>query len=201
MGTVEAITTPSATIPPTYRLSFIGDVHGGVSQESLSMSGSQSQLQVDVTANSDNSTALLEPPPQLLMASSTRMSPRRRSSRSSLLPAGLPSATTEVTRSSYLTDGTGTSRISGLSEFPVPPSQTVVPSDRVELLKSYFDDGSGSDASGSAHSRPVSSQMGRPAKASGAAGSVRSRRPSSVGPSRLSESRERPARDADYDAT
>ena len=197
MRTVEAITTPSATIPPTYRLSFMGDVQASVSQESLSISRSQSQLQVDVTANNDNSTALLEPPPPLLMASSTRLSPRRRSSRSSLLPAGLPSATTEVTRSSYLTDGTGTSRISGLSEFPVPPSQTVVPSDRVELLKSYFDDGSGSDASGSAHSRPVSSQMGRPAKA---AGSVRSRRPSSVGPSRLSESRERPAREADYDA-
>jgi serine/arginine repetitive matrix protein 2 len=203
MGTVEAITTPSATVPPTYRLSFTGDVHGGASQESFSISRSQSQsqLRVDATANNNSSASLLEPPPPLLMASSTGMSPRRRSSRSSLLPAGLPSATTEVTRSSYLTDGTGASRISGLSEFPAPPSQTVVPSDRVELLKSYFDDGSGSDASGNVHSRPVSSQVDRPAKVSGAEGSVRSRRQSSVGPSRLSESRERPARGVDHDAT
>jgi serine/arginine repetitive matrix protein 2 len=203
MGTVEAITTPSATVPPTYRLSFTGDVHGGLSQESLSISRSQSQsqLRVDATANNDSSASLLEPPPPLPMASSTGMSPRRRSSRSSLLPAGLPSATTEVTRSSYLTDGTGASRISGLSDFPAPPSQTVVPSDRVELLKSYFDDGSGSDASGNVHSRPVSSQIDRSAKASGAEGSVRSRRQSSVDPSRLSKSRERPARGADHDAT
>lgn len=198
MGTVEAITTPSATVPPTYRLSFTGDVHGGLSQESLSISRSQSQsqLQVDATTHNDSSASLLEPPPPL----PTGMAPRRRSSRSSLLQAGLPSATTEVTRSSYLTDGTGASRISGLSEFPAPPSQTVVPSDRVELLKSYFDDGSGSDASGNVHSRPVSSQIDRPAKASRAEGPVRSRRPSPIGPSRLSESRER-AREADHDAS
>jgi serine/arginine repetitive matrix protein 2 len=203
IGTVEAITTPSAMIPPRYQLSFIGDVHGGISRESLfiSRSQSQSQLQVDATANNDSSASLLEPPLPLLMASSTGMSPRRRSSRSSLLQAGLPSATTEVTRSSYLTDGTGASRISGLSEFPAPPSQTVVPSDRVEHLKSYFDDGSGSDASGNVHSRRTSSQIDRPGKASGAEGSVRSRRPSSVRPSRLSESRERPAREAGHDAT
>jgi hypothetical protein len=204
MGTVEAITTPSATVPPTYRLSFTGDVHGRVSQESLSTSRSRSRsrsrLQVDATAKNDSSASLLEPPPPLPMASSTGMSPRSRSSRSSLLPSGLPSATTEVTRSSYQTDGTGATRISGLSEFPAPPSQTVVPSDRVELLKSYFGDGSGSDASGNVHSRPVSSQIDRPAKASGSEGSVRSRRPSSVGPSRLSESRG-PAREADHDAT
>lgn len=200
MGTVEAITTPSATIPPTYRLSFTGDVHGGVSRESLFISRSQSQspLGVDATANNDSSVSLLEPPPPLLVASPTGRSPRRRSSRSSLLPAGLPSATTEVTRSSYLTDGTGASRISGLSEFPAPPSQTVVPSDRVELLKSYFEDGSGSEASGNVHSRPVSSQIDRPAKA---LGSVRSRRPSAVGPSRLSESRERLTHEVDHDAT
>ena len=198
MGTVEAITTPSATVPPTYRLSFIGDVHGRVSQESLSISRSQSRLQVDARSNNNSSASLLEPPPLPPLPSST--SPHSRSSRGSL-PAGLPSATTEVTRSSYLTDGTGASRISGLSEFPVPPSQMVVPSDRVEFLKSYFDEGSGSDASGNLHSRPVSSQIDRPAKASGAEGSVRSRRPSSVGPSRLSESRERPALEADRDST
>jgi len=206
MGMVEAITTPSATVPPTYRLSFMGDVHGGVSQESLSLSRpqSQSQLQVDATANNGSSVSLLIPPPlPPHMASSTGMSSHSRSSRGSFLPAGLPSATTEVTRSSYLTDGTGASRISGLSDFPAPPSQMVVPSDRVEVLKSYFDDGSGSDASGSGnvHSRPVSSQIDRPAKASGAAGSVRSRRPSSVGPSRLSEPLGLPAGEAGDDAS
>jgi hypothetical protein len=204
MGTVEAITTPSATVPLTHRLSFMGDVHGGVSQEFLSLSRSQShsQLQVNATANNDSSTSLLEPRPPLLLASSSVMSlPHSRSSRGSPLPAALHSATTEVTRSSYLTDGTGASRISGLSEFPAPPSQTVVPSDRVEVLKSFLDDGSGSDASSNAQSRPVSSQIDRPARASAAAGSVRSRLPSSVGPSRLSESRGPPAGDADDHAS
>lgn len=171
----------------------MGDVHGGISQESLSRprsrSRSQSRLQVDITANNDSSSSLLEPR-QLLMASSTSLPARSISSRGSLLPAGLPSATTEVTRSSYQTDGTGASRISGLSDFPVPPSQTVVPSDRVEILKSYFDDGSGSDGSGNVRSRPVSSQIDRPSRTSGAG---RSQRPSLAGPRQLSESRERRA--------
>jgi hypothetical protein len=197
MGTVEAISTPPATVPPMYRLSFMGDVHGGFSQESLSLSRPQShsQLQVDATANSDSSSSLFERPP-LLTASS--IPPPSRSSRGSFLPAGLPSATTEVTRSSYLTDGTGASRISGLSDFPVPPSQTLVPSDRVEILKSYFDDGSSSDGSGNVHSRPVSSLIDRPGRVSGAA---RSLRPSPVGPSRLSESHERLVGDADDDVS
>jgi hypothetical protein len=197
MGTVEAISTPSAVVPPMYRLSFMGDVHGGFSQESLSLPRSQSQLHLDATPNNDSSSSLFERP-SLLMASSIFIPRQSGSSRGSLPPAGLPSATTEVTRSSYLTDGTGASRISGLSEFPVPPSQTVVPSDRVGILKSYFDDGSGSDGSGNIQSRPVSSLIDRPAGASGAA---RSQRPSLVGPSRLSESRERLASEADNDAS
>ena len=59
-------------------------------------------------------------------------------------PQSVPhSAVTEATRSSYTTNDTGTaSRISGLSDFPVPPNQTVVSIDRVQALKSYF----GSDA-------------------------------------------------------
>jgi hypothetical protein len=84
--------------------------------------------------------------------------------------------------------------MSGLSDFPVPPSQTVVPSEHVEILKSYFDDGSGSDCGGNVQSRPVSSLIDHPA------GAARSQRPSLVGPSRLSQSRERLAGEADDDS-
>ncbi|KAI0276680.1 hypothetical protein BGY98DRAFT_687838 [Russula aff. rugulosa BPL654] len=77
MGTVEGITT----------LSFIGDVHGRVSQESLSISQSQSRLQVDATSNNNSSASLLEPPPLPPLPSSSY--PRSRSSRGSL-PAALP---------------------------------------------------------------------------------------------------------------
>jgi hypothetical protein len=135
MGTVEAVSTPAATAP-THRLSFIGDVHGGYSQESLQSAGA-----------GDEEHPLLPP---LLTASPLHQGSRA----SSLLPAAIQSATTEVTRTSYQTDGTGTSRISGLSDFPAPPTQTIVSSDRVELLKSYF--------GGEAHSRPVSHSTSSP---------------------------------------
>ncbi|KAI9511037.1 hypothetical protein F5148DRAFT_1281206 [Russula earlei] len=156
MGTVEAVSTPPATIP-AYRLSFMGDVQGH-SQESL----------LRVTADTRAPST-----PSPILASIAHQG-----SRTSLLPAALPSATTEATRSSYLTDGTGTSRISGLSDFPAPPTQTVVSSDRVEVLNSYFDD---------AHSRPVS-------RAEGPSGTVASPSPPPASGSesdRLSE--ERPA--------
>ena len=57
-------------------------------------------------------------------------------------PQSVPqSAMTEMTRSSYMTNDTATvSCISGLSDFPVPPTQTIVSPDRVEVLKSYFGD-------------------------------------------------------------
>jgi hypothetical protein len=49
-----------------------------------------------------------------------------------------------TTRSSYMTNDTGTaSRISGLSDFPIPPTQTVVSLERVEVLKSHFGDNDG----------------------------------------------------------
>lgn len=145
---VEAVSTPAATVS-MHRLSFMGDVHGGYSQESLQSSG----------AGDEEHPRL----PPLLTAS-----PLHQGSRTSLLPAAIHSATTEVTRSSYQTDGTGTSRISGLSDFPAPPTQTIVSSDRVELLKSYF----GAEA----HSRPVSQTIGssRSAHAPAPASSVSS---------------------------
>jgi hypothetical protein len=165
MGTVEAVATPAATVP-THRFSFTGDVHRGRSQDSLRHS---------TAANDDGYLA----PQRSLMAS-----PARQSSRSSLLAAALPSAATEVTRSSYLTDGTGTSCISGLSDFPSPPTQTVVSSDRVEMLKSYF---------GDASSRPVSQVDGGSPEPSAAS---RAQPPVVEGPGpsrRLSQESERPA--------
>lgn len=169
MGTVEAVSTPAATAP-THRLSFIGDVHRGCSQESLQSAGAD-----------DEGHPLLPP---LLTAS-----PLHQGSRTSLLPAAIHSATTEVTRTSYQTDGTGTSRISGLSDFPTPPTQTIVSSDRVELLKSYF--------GGEAHSRPVSQTMSSPRSAPVPASSVSSssssrlQRPAFGESSRLSHERPR----------
>lgn len=171
MGMIEAVSTPAATVS-THRLSFIGDVHKGYSQESL-QSGS---------AGDEEHPRL----PPLLTASSLHQG-----SRTSLLPPAIHSAATEVTRSSYQTDGshgTGTSRISGLSEFPAPPTQTIVSSDRVELLKSYF--------GGEARSRPVSQPIGSsrlvpaPAPASPVSSSPSSRLQQGE-PSRLSPERPR----------
>ena len=169
MGMVEAVSTPAATVS-THRLSFMGDVHRGYSRESLQSGGADDE----------------EHPrfPPLLTASPLH------GSRTSL-PAAIHSATTEVTRSSYQTDGTGTSRISGLSDFPAPPTQTIVSSDRVELLKSYF--------GGEAHSRPISQTIGSsrsapaPAPASSVSSSPSSRlqRPAFEEPSRLSQERPR----------
>ncbi|KAH9959954.1 hypothetical protein BC827DRAFT_1268453 [Russula dissimulans] len=159
MGTIEAVATPVTTVP-AYRLSFSGIVDGGRSQESL----------LRVSADEERST----PSPMLIP------SPIPQGSRSSLFLAALPSATTEVTRSSYLTDGTGTSRMSGLSDFPAPPTQTVVSSDRVEILKSYF---------GDARSRPASShtQTDRASGTGTVAAAPQPRRPAS--PSRRSDER------------
>ncbi|KAI0266212.1 hypothetical protein BC834DRAFT_875928 [Gloeopeniophorella convolvens] len=63
-----------------------------------------------------------------------------RTASNSLLLQPPPSATTDaaLTRSSYMTNETGTSRMSGLSDFPAPPSQVVVSPGRVEMLQSYF---------------------------------------------------------------
>ena len=173
MGTVEAVATPIATTPE-YRLSFTGIVQGGRSQDSL--------LRASADEERSTSSSMLMP------------SPIPQGSRSSLLPAALPSATTEVTRSSYLTDGTGTSRISGLSDFPAPPTQTVVSSDRVEILKSYF---------GDARSRPVSShaETDRDGASPGkvVADSEPPRRASGASGASSRPSDERPARKADSD--
>lgn len=181
MGTVEAVSTPAATVP-THRLSFAGDVH---------IRSPGSLVSLHSSAVDDEEHPLL--PPMLVMSDL-----RHGSSRTSLFPAAFPSATTEVTRSSYQTDGTGTSRISGLSDFPAPPTQTVVSSDRVEFLKSYF--------SADAHSRPVSQTGGSskgeepaPAPASSSlssSSSSRHQRPASAGPSRVSHERSRGEADA-----
>jgi hypothetical protein len=83
-----------------------------------------------------------------------------------------------MTRSSYTTNDTGTaSRISGLSDFPVPPNQTVVSLDRVQVLKSYF----GNDP----HAQVPAGQEATETPAAAAA-AMRLQQPSLAGPSQPS---------------
>ena len=125
MGTIEAVSTPAATTPAHHRFSFAGDIHRGRSQDSL-------PPPVPTAAVEDEEDLTLLP---LIVVPTYNRATSHLST--------LPSATTEVTRSSYTTNttnttnDTGTSRISGLSDFPVPPTHTVVSS---EILKSYLGD-------------------------------------------------------------
>lgn len=114
MGTIEAVSTPAATTP-THRFSLAADIHRGRSLDSVRPSIAA------VTTAGDGEQSTLPP---LVVVSNYQ------SGSSGRLPSALPSSTTEVTRSSYTTNDTGTSRISGLSDFPVPPTQTSAPSDR-----------------------------------------------------------------------
>lgn len=155
VGTVGVASTPLATTP-AHRLSFVCDVQRGPSQNSLTpanydddRSSVSSTYTADATDNDDDddiggvnddysddedgegdSTL-----PPLLVVSTHRGS-------GLLDPQSVPqSAMTERTRSSYMTNDTATaSCISGLSDFPAPPTQTVVSPDQVEVLKSYFGD-------------------------------------------------------------
>lgn len=169
VGMVDVASTPLATTP-ALRLSLMGDVHRGHSQDSLTLgnygadrASASSASTGDATDNdhdhdgghndddnddndNDNEEEEVEEeeeedstlPPLRVMSSSSQQT---RSSGGLLRPQSVPhsAAMTEATRSSYMTNDTGTaSRISGLSDFPVPPNQTVVSLDRVEVLKSYF---------------------------------------------------------------
>src|SRR6266404_9456448 len=146
IGTVGVASTPLATTP-AHRLSFAGDVHRGRSQDALVLdagrTNSTSICSVTATHNDtdeddededdskdddddeeeeqeeeDTTTTL----PQLLVIStSLRPNDPQQSVPQS---AAITEATTR-SRSSYMTNDTGTnSRISGLSDFPVPPNQT-----------------------------------------------------------------------------
>ncbi|KAH9053338.1 hypothetical protein EDB87DRAFT_238861 [Lactarius vividus] len=150
VGTVGATSTPLATTS-ALRLSFAGDVHRGRSQDSLTLgnyeadrASASSTSTADATDNDDDddngndNEEVEEEDPTLLPL---LVVPSMRGS--VLGPQSVPhsATTTDATRSSYMTNDTGTaSRISGLSDFPVPPSQTVVSLDRVKVLKSYFAD-------------------------------------------------------------
>ncbi|KAH9924070.1 uncharacterized protein B0H18DRAFT_1095185 [Fomitopsis serialis] len=52
--------------------------------------------------------------------------------------SSLGAPVSDAARSSYMTSGTGMSRMSGLSDFPVPP--TDVTPEQLSVLNSYFDD-------------------------------------------------------------
>lgn len=162
VGTVGAASTPLATTP-MHRLSFVCDVHRGPSEDILPLgnyddddddrASASSTSTADATDNDDDDEDHLggvndeytddddedgegdSTLPPLLVVSTLRGS-------ALLDPQSVPhSAMTEATRSSYMTNDTATaSCISGLSDFPAPPNQTVVALDRVEVLKSYFGD-------------------------------------------------------------
>ncbi|KAH8983763.1 hypothetical protein EDB92DRAFT_1889742 [Lactarius akahatsu] len=196
--TVGAASTPLATTP-ALRLSFVGDVHRGRSQDSLTLGNYQadrasasSTSTADATDNDDDDNgndneeeveeAEAEEDPALLPL---LVVPSMRGS--VLGPQSVPhsATTTDATRSSYMTNDTGASRISGLSDFPVPPNQTVVSLDRVEVLKSYF---AGDDAHAPNRS---TSQIDDPAgkAAAVAAAAMRLEQPSLAGPSQSSRER------------
>lgn len=60
--------------------------------------------------------------------------PQRITSQTSLSP---PSAAADPSRSSYMTSTTEGSRMSGLSDFPVPPVQNLTPA-HMSIIHSYF---------------------------------------------------------------
>jgi hypothetical protein len=138
VGTVDA-STPIEMTTSDQHLSFICDVHGGPanhSEDSLPLAtynatysdddDVSSTYSADAVDNDDEHEHLLDDDegegastlPSLLDV------PR-------LLDAAPHSAKTEGTRSSFMTSDT---TISGLSDFPVPPNQTVVSLDRVKDL-------------------------------------------------------------------
>ncbi|KAI9431937.1 hypothetical protein H4582DRAFT_1214123 [Lactarius indigo] len=200
VGTVGAASTPLATTS-TLRLSFVGDVHRGRSQDSLTLgnyeanrASASSTSTADATDNDDDEDGNGNDNEEEEEAEAERHStlppllvvPSMRASVAE--PQSVPhsAATTDATRSSYMTNDTGTaSRISGLSDFPVPPNQTVVSLDRVQVLKSYF---AGDDAH--APSRRAS-QIDDPAgkAAAVAAAAMRLEQPSLAGPSQSSRKR------------
>ncbi|KAI0063839.1 hypothetical protein BV25DRAFT_1899064 [Artomyces pyxidatus] len=113
LGTVEAVSTPAAMSTDqrfSGHLSLIGEVGSRRSSEEGGLP-------------TEDSTITVRP----RVISTTSLSAPR-------------SAYTELTRSSYITNGTDTSRMSGLSEFPAPPQQFVVSADRASIFHSYFGD-------------------------------------------------------------
>ncbi|KAI9449668.1 hypothetical protein BJY52DRAFT_1306369 [Lactarius psammicola] len=138
VGTVGVASTPLTTTP-ALRLSFVGDVHRGRSQDSLTLGNYEanrtsvsSTYTADATDNDDDDD------------DGNNTEEEEEEEEDSTLPATARRASvphSAATRSSYMTNDTGTaSRISGLSDFPIPPNQTVVSLDRVAVLKSYFGD-------------------------------------------------------------
>ena len=67
-----------------------------------------------------------------------------------------PPTSAEATRSSYMTTSTNGSRMSGLSDFPVPPADIAA---HMRMLDTYMESGSRELASGGSPEPPVSRRM------------------------------------------
>ncbi|KAF8268111.1 hypothetical protein EI94DRAFT_1800872 [Lactarius quietus] len=136
VGTVGVAPTPLATTPADTRLSFaVSSTYTGDATDNDDHDEDGDDVDDDDDEGEGDSTL-----PPLLVVSTMRSSGSGHLDISQ--PQSVPqSAMTEATRSSYMTNDTATaSCISGLSDFPVPPSQTIVSLERVEALKSYFAD-------------------------------------------------------------
>ena len=181
MGTVGVSSTPLATTP-ALRVSFMGEVQRGHSRDSFTLGNYNANRATafsmstggatnndhdhdgghnndnDNNGNDNDNDEVMDVdsaiPPLLTAAASSSST---RGSGLLLGPQSVPhsAAITDATRSSYMTNNTSTaSRISGLSDFPVPPNQTVVSLDRVEVLKSYFGGSDGDGAQAQAQAQP-----------------------------------------------
>lgn len=134
MGTVDA-PTPIETTTADQHLSFICDVHRGPSHDdndalpllATYASDASDDGSSTYSANNNNDEVGDEqasplPPPHSTTTTTMQL----------LDTPPIPqSAKTEATRSSYMTNDTA---LSGLSDFPVPPNETIVSLDRVKDL-------------------------------------------------------------------
>ena len=168
LRTVDVASTPLETTT-VHRPSFVCDVHSAPSQSPNNddhdrASVVSSTYTADATDNDDDDAGGVNDdeeytddeegegdstlPPLLVLST-------HRGSGGHLEPPSAPySAATATTRSSYMTNDTATaSCISGLSDFPVPPTQTIVSLDRVEVLQSHFGD---NDDDGGVPAGPIS---------------------------------------------
>jgi len=158
----EANSPPDAVSP----LRFPLDPHASLAQPTINVpedvelsSRASSELEAHLPDISDEHLrlgtieALATPPPFAsprrmssrlsLVHLATRDAPSRESDsevrlRASSHYSSLGAPTSDVARSSFMTAGTNTSRMSGLSDFPAPPSD--VTPEHMSVLNSYFDD-------------------------------------------------------------
>jgi serine/arginine repetitive matrix protein 2 len=89
-------------------------------------------------------------------SSSDEMAPAQPRIKPQQLSLQPPSALIEETRSSFMTTSTSGSRMSGLSDFPVPPGDLTV---HMTMLETYLEDGATEIPSRASPGLPASRRM------------------------------------------